>query len=113
MTTGHSHDHGDHGDHGHGQEGGGQLAAGGGVATDCSEALLRVYEYLDGEMSPADCVKIQAHLDDCAACLQQYHLDQALKAVVKRSCRAEAAPVELRATILQRLTMIRVTGSPE
>ena len=103
MTTGHSHDH------AHEHARGGQLSAGGdGVATDCSEALLRVYEYLDGEMSPADCAKIQAHLDECAACLQQYHLDQALKAVVKRSCRAEAAPVELRATILQRITTVRV-----
>ncbi len=113
MTTGHP-DHQHEDGHQHAVRRDGQLAAGGdGVATDCSEALLRVYEYLDGEMSPADCAKIQAHLDECAACLQQYHLDQALKAVVKRSCRAESAPVELRATIMQRLTMIRVTGSSE
>ncbi len=75
--------------------------------TDCSEALLRVYEFLDGEMGPEECRKIQAHLDACGPCLKQYHLDQALKAMVKRSCACEEAPVELRTTILQRLTMIR------
>ena len=36
-----------------------------GTHTDCSEALLRVYEYLDGELGPDECAKIQAHLDEC------------------------------------------------
>ena len=39
-------------------------------STDCSEALLRVYEYLDGELGPDDCAQIQAHLDECGPCLQ-------------------------------------------
>ncbi len=79
--------------------------------TDCSEALLRVYEFIDGEMGPEDCAKIQAHLDECGNCLKQYHVDQALKAMVKRSCACEEAPVELRTTILRRLTMIRIESS--
>ncbi len=79
--------------------------------TDCSEALLRVYEFIDGEMGPEDCVKIQAHLDECGNCLKQYHVDQAFKAMIKRSCACEAAPVELRTTILRRLTMIRIESS--
>ncbi len=81
-----------------------QTMAGG----DCSEALLRLYEYLDGEMNAEDCRKIQAHLDDCGPCLKQYNLDQALKAVIKRSCACEEAPLELRTTILTRITMIRI-----
>jgi len=76
--------------------------------TDCSEALLRVYEFLDGEMGPDECAKIQAHLDECGPCLRQYNLDQALKAVIKRSCACERAPAELRTTILRRITMVRI-----
>ena len=76
--------------------------------TDCSEALLRVFEFLDGEMGPDECRKIQAHLDDCTTCLKQYHVDQALKAMVKRSCACEEAPMELRTLILQRLTVVRI-----
>lgn len=78
---------------------------------DCTEALLRVFEYLDGEMTPDDSRKIRDHLDGCGPCLKQYNLDQALKAIVKRSCRCEEAPVELRTTILRRLTMITIEGT--
>ena len=75
--------------------------------TDCSETLHRVYEYLDGEMTPQDTHKIAQHLDECAPCLQQYNLDQALKALVKRSCQCEEAPVALRTQIMARITTIR------
>ena len=76
--------------------------------TDCTEAVLRLFEFLDGEMGPDDCRRMQAHLDECGPCLREYQLDQALKMVVKRSCGSERAPVELRTTILRRLTMVRI-----
>ena len=76
--------------------------------TDCSEAVLRIWEMLDGELSADDCVRIQAHLEECEPCLREYHLDQALKAVIKRSCGYAPAPVELRTTILQRITTIQI-----
>ena len=75
---------------------------------NCSETVLRIFEFLDGEMGPDDCRRMQAHLNECRPCLQEYHLDQALKAVIKRSCGCETAPVELRTTILRRLTMVRI-----
>jgi mycothiol system anti-sigma-R factor len=75
--------------------------------TDCSEVLHRVYEYLDGEMTLADTAKIKHHLEACGPCLQEYDLDQALKALVKRSCACEEAPVELRTQIMARITTIR------
>lgn len=82
-------------------------SADGSRVTDCSETVLRIFEFLDGEMSPADCARLQAHLDECEPCLREYRVDQTLKAVVKRSCGCEPAPVELRTTILRRLTMVR------
>ena len=76
--------------------------------SDCSEVLHRVYEYLDGEMTEGDTHKIAQHLNECGPCLKQYDLDQALKALVKRSCQCEAAPVELRTQIMARITTIRL-----
>jgi len=76
--------------------------------TDCSEALHRVFEYLDGELEPAERAKIAAHLAHCAACLQQYDLDTMVKALVKRSCAQEAAPAHLRGLIVQQITSIEV-----
>ena len=78
---------------------------------DCSETVLRIFEFLDGEMSPDDCRRMQSHLDECGPCLREYQLDQALKMVIKRSCGCETAPVELRTTILRRLTMVRIETS--
>jgi mycothiol system anti-sigma-R factor len=75
---------------------------------DCSETVLRIFEFLDGEMSPDDCLRMQSHLDECGPCLREYQVDQALKMVIKRSCGCETAPVELRTTILRRLTMVRI-----
>ncbi len=77
--------------------------------TDCSEALLRVYEYLDGELGPEDCAKIQAHLDECGPCLKEYDLDTTLKALIKRSCGREEAPDSLRTTIMSRISMTVIT----
>jgi mycothiol system anti-sigma-R factor len=75
---------------------------------DCSEVLDRVYEYLDGELTPDDLDKIRVHLDDCSPCLRQYDLDVALKALVRRSCGCDQAPVELRERILVTITEARL-----
>jgi mycothiol system anti-sigma-R factor len=74
---------------------------------DCAQALARVYEYLDGELSPADLDRIREHIDDCGPCLQQYDLDIALKALVRRSCQ-ESAPADLRERIMVKITEIRI-----
>ena len=75
---------------------------------ECSEALLRVFEFLDGEMAEADQAAVQAHLDACAECLRQFDIDQMVKVVVKRSCQPASAPAHLRASIVQRLTIVRL-----
>jgi mycothiol system anti-sigma-R factor len=71
------------------------------------QALARVYEYLDGELSPADLCRIREHIDECGPCLQQYDLDVALKALVRRSCR-ESAPPDLRDRIMVKITEVRI-----
>jgi mycothiol system anti-sigma-R factor len=75
--------------------------------TDCRDVLDQVYEYLDAEMTGHDLAKIRQHLEECAPCLRQFDLENALKALVRRSCR-DAAPAELRTRIMTRITEIRV-----
>jgi mycothiol system anti-sigma-R factor len=76
---------------------------------DCSRARLQVYEYLDGEMDPDDCAKIREHLAHCGQCLKEFDIDQMLKALVRRSCGCEAAPMQLRLQIMSRITTITMT----
>jgi anti-sigma factor RsiW len=35
----------------------------------CLEVFERLSEYLDGELSPQDCVEIQEHIRDCEPCV--------------------------------------------
>lgn len=68
---------------------------------DCSETMYRIMEYLDGEMTEGDMVKIAAHLGGCQPCLAEHDLEMMVKSLVKRSCAKEQAPATLRTTILQ------------
>ncbi|MBT0768077.1 mycothiol system anti-sigma-R factor [Kineosporia sp. J2-2] len=74
---------------------------------DCSKVLDQVYEYLDGEMGEAELAQIRVHLEECSPCLQQYDLDVALKALVRRCCR-ETAPADLRERIMVKITEARI-----
>ena len=74
----------------------------------CSEVLEQVYVYLDGEIGPDEIAKIREHLDECGPCLRQYGLDQAVKALVARSCGCDLAPQDLRAKVLTRIREVRI-----
>jgi len=75
--------------------------------TECSEVLDHLYEYLDNEMGEGDCVKLREHFDECSPCLEKYGLEQAIKALVKRSCGCDTAPSDLRGKVLARIEHIR------
>ncbi len=75
---------------------------------DCSETLHRLYEYLDGEMTPSDTARIAGHLAACGPCMEQHDVEQMMKALVRRSCAAEVAPEHIRASIVTRITTIRI-----
>jgi mycothiol system anti-sigma-R factor len=76
--------------------------------TPCHDVLQRAFEYLDGELADLDCSKIRQHLDECVSCLQEYHRDEELKALIRRSCGCEAAPEQLRTRIRASLTTITI-----
>lgn len=75
--------------------------------TDCSEVIERVYEFIDNEMPDGhDYAKIRQHLDECAPCLREYGLEEAVKSLVKRCCQ-DPAPEALRQKVLMRLSVVR------
>jgi mycothiol system anti-sigma-R factor len=75
--------------------------------TPCSEVLEKVYLYLDGEADSHDQEHVRIHLDECAPCLRKYGLEQAVKALVARSC-TEQAPAELKDRVLTRIQQVRI-----
>jgi mycothiol system anti-sigma-R factor len=75
--------------------------------TPCSEVLEKVYLYLDGEADDHDHDHVRIHLDECSPCLRQYGLEQAVKALVARSC-SEQAPSELRTKVMLKIQQVRI-----
>ena len=73
---------------------------------DCSDVVEAVYLYIDGELSEDVIHDIRQHLDDCSPCLREYGIEQEVKALIARSCN-ETAPDALRASVLQRIQVIR------
>jgi mycothiol system anti-sigma-R factor len=75
---------------------------------DCADVVLRLFEFLDNEAGPLDQTRIQAHLDECGSCLAEYERDLLVKALVRRACACQEAPLTLRTQILTRITTVRI-----
>lgn len=73
----------------------------------CTEVLDRIYDYLDGEIDAAVRAKVQQHLDECHPCLQEFGLEEAIKALVRRSCGHDDVPGGLRAKVLAKIDLVR------
>ncbi|GAA3033399.1 mycothiol system anti-sigma-R factor [Kitasatospora albolonga] len=84
--------------------------------TDCGEVLDHLYELLDNEMAEGDCAKLRVHFEECSPCLEEYGLEAAIKALVKRSCSSDHSPADLRGKVLARIDLIRAAqreGEPQ
>ena len=73
----------------------------------CRDALDRIDEFVDGEISSAESDEIASHLADCPPCMRMFALEQLLKALVARSC-ADPAPPQLRARVVANLLSVRI-----
>ena len=71
--------------------------------TDCSEVLSEVYLFLDHECDEKRKQLLQTHLEECHPCLEQYGIEEHLKALLARKCGGEHAPEELRRRLRARL----------
>lgn len=76
---------------------------------DAQDATLeRLYQYLDGALTPEELDQVRAHVEECPDCRHQQELEEFIRSAVRRSCQ-EKAPEQLRATIMTRITQISTT----
>ena len=61
---------------------------------DCEHAHLRVYEYLDGELTVWKRRAITRHLDDCPPCAEGFTFEIELRRVIVSKC-GEQVPADL------------------
>lgn len=69
----------------------------------CQDALKLIYEFLDGELDHVPEEEVRAHFDVCQRCFPHLRLEEAFRAAVKRACRGECAPPELRSRVAELL----------
>lgn len=75
----------------------------------CDDILERIHLFLDHELDEASVEAIQAHLEACEHCMDDYDVVMAVKKLVNRCCRAQHAPPQLRVTILTSITRWRTS----
>jgi mycothiol system anti-sigma-R factor len=80
---------------------------------DCEHAHLRVYEYLDGELTVWKRRAIARHLDECPPCAEGFTFEIEVRRVIVSKC-VEDVPAELKARIALALGITDAAGpSPE
>lgn len=53
---------------------------------DCTEAIDKLYAYLDGEVDDADSInKLEHHLEHCHSCFTRSQVESALSARIKKA----------------------------
>lgn len=70
----------------------------------CREALARLYEYLDGELTGENEGEIRRHLEICQACYPGFCFGRAFRDALRRAAQGQpAAPDELRSKVAELL----------
>ena len=57
----------------------------------CQEALKRLYEYLDGELTPETTAEVRRHIELCAACYPEVRMETEFRDALHRA--AEGQPL--------------------
>jgi mycothiol system anti-sigma-R factor len=72
---------------------------------NCSEAVEKLWQYLDRELDGATVAEVERHLQECRDCFSRAEFERHLRALLRRSCGCEQAPATLRARLHRLLGM--------
>lgn len=71
---------------------------------DCRQALARLYEYLDGELTDERAAQVRHHLEICKGCYPHVNFCRSFQDALHRAGQCQPdAPAELRARVLELL----------
>lgn len=75
----------------------------GGEMLSCSEALERIQEFMDGELTGMSREEVEAHFDICTRCYPHLALETSFRERVRAALEADGMPDECRERVLSRL----------
>lgn len=79
----------------------------------CAQAIEKIYEFLDGELTLAAEEGIRAHLAVCRSCYPNFRHEEVFLRFVERRAQIEKAPPELRRRIMRMLLEEEAAREPE
>lgn len=71
---------------------------------DCSQAVARLYEYLDREGSDASIEEVEHHLELCRRCCSRFNFEITLWTVVRSKAQEVRCPESLKMRVKDLLT---------
>jgi len=71
----------------------------------CEEAMPRLYDYIDNELTLEELQAMQDHIDGCESCTYEHRVRVKLKQIISESC-FEPAPEGLRERVAARLAAL-------
>lgn len=66
----------------------------------CDQVIIKLWDYLDGELGSETSAAMEAHLDACARCFPEFDFQRAYKEFV-RETRFGSVPPELRRSVFE------------
>ena len=69
----------------------------------CEKARRELEDYLREELCKDDAREVRHHLDGCPDCADEAQVRVVITRVVRRSCRGDVAPSELKLRVIQEL----------
>jgi len=69
----------------------------------CREAIERLYEYFDRELTPEVRAEVEHHLRACAGCVRHFEFERAFLKFLEARARGRGAGPEVRRRILKEL----------
>jgi mycothiol system anti-sigma-R factor len=74
--------------------------------TDCREVLAEVWLFLDNECNNERRELLRHHLEECGSCLEEFGLEEHLKALLARKCGGDHAPDAFKSRLRQSIREI-------
>jgi anti-sigma factor (TIGR02949 family) len=75
----------------------------------CGEAMARLWDYIDGELTPETEARVKTHLDACAHCYPELDFHRGFCEFLRRT-REAPIPPELRRRVF--LSLLRAESEP-
>ncbi|MEO7966067.1 MAG: zf-HC2 domain-containing protein [Gemmatimonadaceae bacterium] len=70
---------------------------------DCGKALQKMFDFLDGELSPERMQSVRDHLEGCGPCLDHADFERRFLAALQATREDRTCPAEVRAKVMASL----------